>query len=262
VTDAAAGSRSIAAPAPTLRTALRVLLEADLVVQLRNARVVALSAVLPLVPLIALSANRRAQALGDPRFRVAFCMVLGVATIAVLGYSMSVARDRDAGVFQRLRVTPTPAWAIMASRLAIQVLAILIMAVVVLVAAAAFESVRLDAGGYVLTLVAVVFAAAMFLSIGQALVGLIRSTDTLNAVSRLVYIPLFALGLLGHTDILGTTIETIARWSPGGAVATMLGGAMSPTTWNGETWAAVAVVLAYAVAFAGAGIRWFQWTAN
>ena len=92
--------------------------------------------------------------------------------------------------------------------------------------------------------------------------GLIRSTDTLNAVSRLAYIPLFALGLLGHTDVLGTTLETIARWSPGGVVATMLGGAMSPTTWNGETWVAVLVVLGYAVAFASAGIRWFRWTAS
>jgi ABC-2 type transport system permease protein len=260
VTDAASGSRSIAAPG--LGTALRALLEADLVVQLRNMRAVALSTVLPLVLLFGTFAGKRATLLGDPRFKVASCMMLGMATIALLGYSMSVARDREAGVFQRLRVTPTPAWAIMASRLAIQVLAILVMAAVVLVAATAFESVTLDAGGYVLTLVAVVFAAAMFLSIGQALVGLIRSTDTLNAVSRLAYIPLFALGLLGRTDILGTTLETIARWSPGGVVATLLGGAMSPTTWNGETWAAVLVVLAYTVAFAGAGIRWFQWTAS
>jgi ABC-2 type transport system permease protein len=262
VTDTPPAPRFIAAPAPTLPMALRALLEADLVVQLRNMRAVALSTVLPVVLLFATFAVKRAAALGDPRFKVAACVTLGVATIALIGYSMSVARDREAGVFQRLRVTPTPVWAIMASRLAIQVLAILVMAVVVLVAAAAFKSVTLDAGGYVLTLVAVVFAAAMFLSIGQALVGLIRSTDTLSAVSRLVYIPTFALGLLGHTDILGTTFETIARWSPGGAVSTMLGGAMSPTTWNGETWAAVLVVLAYAIAFAGAGIRWFQWTAS
>jgi len=262
VTDAASGSPTIGAPAPTLRTQLRALLEADLLVQLRNLRAVALSTILPLVLLFGTFAGRRAQILGDPRFKVASCMMLGMATIAILGYSMGVARDRDAGVFQRLRVTPTPGWAIMASRLAIQVLAILVMAAVVLVAATAFESVTLDAGGYVLTLLAVVFAAAMFLSIGQALVGLIRSTDTLNAVSRLAYIPLFALGLLGHTDILGTNLETIARWSPGGVVSTMLGGAMSPTTWNGETWTAVLVALAYAVVFAGAGIRWFRWTAS
>jgi hypothetical protein len=37
---------------------------------------------------------------------------------------------------------------------------------------------------------------------------------------------------------------------------------MSPITWNGETWAAVLVVLAYAVVFTGAGIRWFRWSAT
>jgi hypothetical protein len=84
VTDAASGSPSVAAPVPTLRKALRALLEADLVVQLRNVRAVALSTVLPLILLLAIFANKRAQALGDPRFKVASCVMLGVATIALL----------------------------------------------------------------------------------------------------------------------------------------------------------------------------------
>jgi ABC-2 type transport system permease protein len=71
------------------------------------------------VLLVAINANTRAQALGDPRFEVASCVMLGVATIALLGYSMSVARGREARVFQRLRVTPTPVWAIIATRLVI-----------------------------------------------------------------------------------------------------------------------------------------------
>jgi ABC-2 type transport system permease protein len=61
---------------------------------------------------------------------VAAAITLGIASIAILGYTATVARDRELGVFQRLRVTPAPTWAIMVSRLAIQILSMLVMAVV------------------------------------------------------------------------------------------------------------------------------------
>jgi ABC-2 type transport system permease protein len=214
---------------------------------------------LPVVVLFGLSAGKRAELFGDPLARVASCLTLGMTSIAILGYSMTIARDREKGVFERLLVTPTPPWAIMASRLAVQVPAILTMAIVTLVVASVFLGVSLSPQALVLTLLAIVFGSSVFLAVGQALVGLVRSSDTVNAVGRLVYIPLFALGLLGHIDILGTTVETIARWSPGGAVATMLSASMNPSTWSSETWWATLASVMYSVLFAGIGIRWFQW---
>ena len=245
--------------APALSEILRALLEADFTVQLRNYRALLLSFALPLVLLYGLFAGKRGLALGDPQFRVAAALTLGMASIAILGYSMTVARDREKGVFQRLRVTPAPTWSIMTSRLLVQVAAILAMAVVLLVAADLFESVSLTAGGYLLTLVSVIFSSALFLSVGQALAGLVKSADTLNAVGRIAYLPLFAVGLFGQSTIFGTTFELISRWSPGGTVETLLSGAMNPSSWNSDTWLALAVSTAYSLLFAGIGIRWFQW---
>jgi len=185
-----------------------------------------------------------------------------MASIAILGYSMTVARDREKGVFQRLRVTPAPTWTIMTSRLLVQVAAILAMAVVLLVAADLFVGVSLTTEAYLLTFMAVIFSSSLFLSVGQALAGLVKSADTLSAVGRIAYIPLFALGLFGHSTIFGTTFELISRWSPGGTVLTLLSGAMSPSSWNSDTWLALAVSAAYSVVFAGIGIRWFQWGAR
>ncbi len=147
----------------------------------------------------------------------------------------------------------------MTSRLLVQVAAIVAMALVVLVAAGIFEGVSLSAAGYLLTFICVIFSSALFLGVGQALAGLVKSADTLNAVGRIAYLPLFALGLFGHSTIFGTTFELISRWSPGGTVVTLLSGAMSPSTWSSDTWLAVAVSTAYSVVFAGIGIRWFQW---
>ena len=247
---------------PALGPTLAALLEVDFSVQLRNYRSLMLSLVLPVVVLVALFANKRAAALADPRVRVSLVTMLGMATIAIFGYALNVARDREAGVFQRLRVTPAPAWAIMMSRLVVQVAVILLMAIVVLVVARIFQNVTLDALAYGLTLAVVIAGSAVFLGIGQALVGLVRSADTLNAVSRLVYIPVFGLGLLGRTDILGSTVEDIARWSPGGIVATLLAAAMEPATWGSDAWWSLLACVGYTAVFVFLGIRWFQWGAH
>jgi ABC-2 family transporter len=174
---------------PALSEIFRALLEADFTVQLRNNRALLLSFALPLVVLFALFASKFYSALGDPQFRVASALTLGMASIAILGYSMTVARDREKGVFQRLRVTPAPTWAIMTSRLLVQVAAILAMALMVLVAADVFKRVSLTAEAYLLTFVCVIFSSALFLGVGQALVGLVKSADTLNAVGRIAYLP-------------------------------------------------------------------------
>ena len=263
--------------APALSEIFRALLEADFTVQLRNNRALLLSFALPLVLLYALFASvavKRRIILGDPEFKIAAALTLGMASIAILGYSMTVARDREKGVFQRLRVTPAPTWAIMTSRLLVQVAAMLAMALVVLVAANLFgwrifsiaDSNSPDPAdsfvAYVLTFICLIFSSALFLSVGQALAGLVKSADTLNAVGRIAYLPLFALGLFSQSTVFGTTFELISRWSPGGTVETLLLGAMTPSSWNSDTWLALAVSTAYSVVFAGIGIRWFQWGAR
>src|ERR1700682_985957 len=255
-------SQAIAPPGhlPTLSGILRALLQADLTVQLRNGRALLLTFFPPVAVLYGLSAGKRRAQLGGPVVDVALALTLGIALIAILGYTASVARDRELGVFQRIRVTPAPVCTIMVTRLAFQIFSMLAMAVGVLVAAAVVEKVTLDPAAYLLTLLAVIFSSAVFLGVGQALVGLLKSVDTVNAVGRLSFLPLVALGLLAHSTIFGTTFETVARWSPGGAVATLLAGAMQPAAWSGDTWGAFLASVVYAVVFAGIGIRWFQWS--
>ncbi|HEY1456608.1 MAG TPA: ABC transporter permease [Candidatus Dormibacteraeota bacterium] len=240
----------------------KALLQADATVQVRNARALIASFVLPIVLLYALFNNKRGIQLGPADTRVASALTLGMAAVGVISYSLTVARDRERGVFQRLRATPAPAWTILASRLAIQVVAMLALALVVLVAAYVLERFSLSSEAYLLTFVVVLVSSAVFLGIGQALVGLIKSADTVTALTPLAFAPLVALGLFGHSTIFGTDFEMISRWSPGGVVVSLLSSAMQPGSWNGETWWALLASLAYSVLFAGIGIRWFRWSTN
>jgi len=257
VTDSA-GTQRRTTTTPGIGLILTSLFDADLRVQLRNGRALVLSLVLPILVMYTLGAGKRG-AIFPAGFRLAIAVGLGITSVAILGYTATVARDRETGVFQRLRVTPAPTWAIMSSRLAVQVLSIVVMTVAVFIAGRVILNLTLDPGAYALTIVVAVLGAAEFLSIGQAIVGLLKSADTVNAIGRLLYIPLFALGIFSNVSILGSTLETIATWSPGGALINMLAGAMTPATWNSDNWWSVLVSLAYSLVFVAVGIRWFQW---
>lgn len=250
------------AAGPPLPRALAALLRADLTTQLRTGRALAITYVVPLALLVALSSGKRAALLGQVELRVALSLMLGMATNAIVGYPVRVAQDRELGIFQRLRVTPAPGWALMLSRLLVQVVGIVTMSILVMVVAALFIGLRLGPGAVALTLLAAVLGAAVFLAIGQALVGLVKSADMVSAISRVAFIPLVGLGLFGHSDLLGTTFEQVARWSPGGVMATVLGASMEPSTWAADTTWALLAALAYTLLFAGVGIRWFRWTAG
>jgi len=104
--------------------------------------------------------------------------------------------------------------------------------------------------------------SAVFLSIGQAIVGLIASADTLNAAGRLLYVPLIGLSLFGQSDRVGATLEMVSRWSPGGCLETLLSVAMGASAWNGQSWGALFASVGYTVVFAVIGIRWFRWVSR
>src|SRR5258708_20030996 len=109
-------SVSLPLRAPALTEIFKALLEADFTVQLRNNRALLLSFALPLVLLYGLFAGKRGLALGDPQFRVAAALTLGMPSIAILGYAMTVASDREKGVLHGPDRTPAPPCTILPPR--------------------------------------------------------------------------------------------------------------------------------------------------
>src|SRR5258708_17093128 len=114
--------------APGIGLILISVFDADLRVQLRNGRALVVSLFLPIVLMYALGAGKRG-AIFPAGSRLAIAIGLGITSVAILGYTATVARDRETGVFQRLRVTPAPTWAIMSRRLADHVLALVLITI-------------------------------------------------------------------------------------------------------------------------------------
>lgn len=251
-----------AVAAPTWPSSLKVLLRADVTAQVRNPMSLVLTFALPLILLAATGLGKNSAALGGPAFRISLALTVGLISIGTAGYSLAIARDRDTGVFQRLRVTPAPTWTIMVSRWIVQLGAVLIMAIVVLAVGGVVVGTTLPPQDYVFTVLVALLGSAVFLSIGQAIVGLIASAETLNATGRLLYIPLVGLSVFGNTDRLGTTFEMVSRWSPGGCLETLLSAAMGATTWSDQCWGALFASAGYTALFAVIGIRWFRWVSR
>jgi ABC-2 type transport system permease protein len=147
----------------------------------------------------------------------------------------------------------------MTSRLTLQVLANLIIAIVILIIGARIHHLSFSVGQYGLVLLISILGGTMFLCIGQALVALVKSSETVTATARLLYIALIFLGLLGQSSSLGQTWDTAARWSPVGTTMSLFAGVLKLSAWNTHDLEALLAVVGYIVVFAVVGIRWFQW---
>jgi ABC-2 type transport system permease protein len=249
-------------PGPPLQIVFTSLLRADFVVFWKHRRALIISILLPVFLLVTTSGNKATHNFGGSVFIIGLAIAYGLTATSVMGYALTVARDREKGVFQRLRVTPAPTWTIMSSRLAMQSVANLIIALVVVIIGTRIHHISPSAGQYALVLLVSILGGAVFLSLGQALVGLVKSADTVQAVARVLFAALIILGTLGQSGALGSFWESIARWSPVGTVMTLFAGVLNLSAWHGRDTLSLVVCCGYIVVFAGIGIRWFQWDAR
>jgi ABC-2 type transport system permease protein len=239
------------------------LLRADFTVLLRSGRSLLLNIAVPIVILVILGLRHGSQAnlltAAGPAFVVGLALTYGLMASSLMGYSITVARDRDAGVFQRLRVTPAPTWAIMTSRVIVQIVVDLIMTIVVLIIGGIMFQTVLSVGQYLLIMCVSILGGAMFLAIAQAIVGLVRSAVVVNAVGRILYVVFLLLGLLGSSGLLGTDVKNISGWTPVGAMINLYVGVLNIAQWDWTDTNGLIATVGYIIVGAFLGIRWFRW---
>src|SRR5690349_2776188 len=179
---------------PQSSAALTALLRTDLTTQWRNRRSVVLVLLVPIIILI--SWKPAVNKLGGS-FVLSSCITIGLTAIGLMGYANAVARDRDKGVFQRLRITPIPTWTIMVSRLLVQLLMILIITTLVFVIGSNHDHIYLSMPGYAVSYFTALIGGALYLGLGQMIVGLVKNAETVNSTSRLVYFVFIMVGMFG-----------------------------------------------------------------
>ena len=238
---------------------LQSLLRADFTTQWRNRRSVILVLLVPVIVLM--SWKGIVDKLGGA-FALSSCITIGLTAIGLMGYSNAIARDRDKGVFQRLRVAPVPTWSIMLSRLVVQMAMILLITTAVFIVGFNYDKITLSPSGYAMTYLTALVGGAVYLGLGQAIVGLIKNPETVNSTTRLVYFIFIMVGMFGDLGVLGHQIGEIIRWSPYGSVKKILSASMEPEKWDTKATYALLVTIVYAVLFSTIGIKWFKWNSK
>lgn len=247
---------------PKTSTSLLALFKADITTQWRNRRSVVLMLLVPV--LITISWQSAIRLTGGP-FVLSNGIGLGLIAMGLMGYSNSIARDREKGIFQRLRVAPVPSWAIMSSRLLVQLIMMVLITTVVFIVGQTCDGITLIPIGYILTYFTAFISGAVYLSLGQVIVGLIKNSETVNSTSRLVYFVFVmtsmvaVIGATSHDKGLGTMIANAVKWTPYGTVTTMLSASMQPEKWTMDTTWALLITIGYIIVFAGIGIQKFKW---
>jgi ABC-2 type transport system permease protein len=243
---------------PKTSTVITALLKADLTTQWRNRRAVMLSILMPVIILI--SWKGMIPRVGGP-YTLANALSYGLIAIGLLGYANSVARDRDKAIFQRLRVAPIPTWGIMASRLLVQLLMIIIVTIAVFYVGYDIDHITLTSPGYFLTFFTAIVGAAVYLSVGQLIVGLIKNPETVNSTSRLVFLAFIMIGTVASLGGFENypQVQQIANWSPYGTVNTILAAGMAPSAWNMHDTYNLLATIGYILVFTTIGINKFKW---
>jgi ABC-2 type transport system permease protein len=216
------------------------------------------SLLLPLIILSTTNSSKATQNFGGAEFILGLAITAGIAGTSIMGYAPMVARDRENGVFQRLRVSPAPNWAVMASRLSVQMVSNFAIALVVLVVGDRIHHLSLSAGTYVLVLLVSILGSAVFLAVAQALVGLVKSADTVQAFGRLLYIGLVILGIFGASGGLGVFWDTVSKWTPVGALMNVFAGVVGAGAFDSQDWLALLACGGYVIALTTLGIYWFR----
>jgi ABC-2 type transport system permease protein len=241
---------------PSTSTALTALLKTDFTTQWRNRRSVILVLLVPVIILI--SWKPVAAKLGGP-FVLASCITIGLTAIGLMGYANAVARDRDKGVFQRLRIAPIQTWTIMISRLCVQLFMIVLITTLVFFVGSNQDHIELTASGYAISYFTAIIGGAVYLGLGQMIVGLLKNAETVNSTSRLVYFVFIMVGMFGDLGLLGKQMKSVVHWSPYGTVKTILAAGMNPQSWNTDASMALLISVVYALIFSVLGIKWFRW---
>lgn len=236
---------------------MAALLRADFTTLWRNRRAVIMVLI---VPMIIVFSWKGLVATAGGAFVLSNSITLGLVAIGLMGYTNSIARDREKGVFQRLRVSPLPLWTIMASRLIVQLTLILLMTIVVFLSGYNFDKIVMPAGSYALTLLAAIVGGAVYLALGQAIVGRIQNPETVNSTSRLIYFAFIMVGMFGELGVLGDKFKKAVDWTPYGTVKDILTASLDPSKWSNHTSMALMLTIGYTIVFATLGIKWFKWS--
>lgn len=232
-------------------SSLKLLIQADFITQWRNRRSLIITFILPALILYLFKAE-------DHKLPVA--IATGLMVTGIMGFPNSIAREREKGIFQRLRITPIPSWMIFVSKLMVQFAMLFLLITILIILNTLLYHIKLPIISYLSIYTLSLISGILYLSIGQFIVSLISKAETINAVAIFTLIATVVLNGLSKSGVLGNTFQSIWKWSPFATVQIILMDCMHQNSWNTHDAECLAITFIYILFFITIGIKKFKWT--
>jgi ABC-2 type transport system permease protein len=190
--------------------------------------------------------------------------ILGMSLMnsGVIGLSTAFVTYREKGILRRIKVTPFSLTSFILARI-VTTLVIAVAQAVILIGLGRLVYGFTLRGNPLLILLTVIIGGLAFLSIGFALSGMARNTETAASYANLVTFPmLFLSGTFFEIDALPTWLQGVTRVMPLRYLIEALREPMMRGRGIGSTWVDLLVLLGVFAVAMGIAVRFFKWDAR
>jgi ABC-2 type transport system permease protein len=188
-------------------------------------------------------------------------ITFGLIAAAFSNLTVTVVRNREAGIYKRRRATPLPATAVITARALVGVLTALAITAVLLIIGWAAYGATIPSNTAPAFALDIIVGAAAFCCLGFAVASLISNVDAAQPVVQAIVLPLsFISGVFIATSELPGWLAGIGKLFPVEHLAAALLAAYNPhTTGTGLRWGDLAVLAAWGAAGLIIATRRFRW---
>jgi ABC-2 type transport system permease protein len=187
-------------------------------------------------------------------------MVFGVVTATYTNLAMTVTIARDDGILKRIRGTPLPAWAYLAGRIGHAVAIAVLLVVIVGAFGALVYGVPVPWDALPQLALVLLVAAAAFSALGLAVSGLVPNADAAPAVVNATVLPvLFISNVFIRLDDAPAWLDSVSELLPVRHVADAVLALYADGPGAGWPWGDIGAVALWGVAGVLVALRFFRW---
>jgi ABC-2 type transport system permease protein len=189
-------------------------------------------------------------------------VTLGIISTTFTNVAIGITASRERGLLKRVRKTPLPAWAFLASRMATASATAVLLVVVLVAIGRVVYGVSIPTTTIGGALLALFVGALSFAALGLALTGVIRSENSATPIVNAVILPLYFIsGVFIPVEQIPSGVRTVAGFFPVKRLYDVWLTAFDPTTTGaGIDWTSLAIVAAWGVGGALVAVRTFRWS--
>jgi ABC-2 type transport system permease protein len=214
-----------------------------------------------LVMLGATAGNSRAGSLGNIKliqYYVPAFVAYGVMAACFMNLATTFVNRRETGLLKRLRLSPVPAWVLLAA-IFLSTFVVVVVQVLLLLAVGKWGfGVRLPAGAGALVLTLLV-GVVSFTALGVALSTFLPNADAAGPVVSVVYFILLFLSGLWFPIKAGSGLAEVSTWFPVRHFILAVYQSFRPGDGSPWAWHDLLVVIIWGAVGCVVAVRRFQW---